>query len=467
LLKRQPRHAGAQHNLGLIALQRGRPADALPLFERALGIDPGQSAWWSNRSIALHLLGRPVEALAALDRALALDPRSPQALNNRSTILAELDRVEEALADCERALALAPGFTEALANRAGLLLGLNRLAEADAVCSQLLGAAPRSAEAHWTAALVRLLAGDLARGLPEYEWRWQRSDCRTPRRDLPAPLWRGEQAIAGQTILVHPEQGLGDTIQFCRYARLLADRGANVVLEVQPVLRELLACVPGASRVLAWGEPHPPFDLHCPLLSLPLACGTTLASIPGTVPYLQADPVRVAAWEARLGPRRRPRVGLVWSGSAFHANDRRRSIPLSALLPLLAADADFLSLQRDLREADRALLAAETRLMHLGAELPDFASTAALMACLDLVITVDTAPAHLAGALGRPVWILLPFAPDWRWLLNREDSPWYPTARLFRQASIGDWTSVVSRLEVALVLTLGAANSGARPAGRS
>lgn len=484
VIRREPRHAGALHSLGLIALQRGDAATAERRIGEALRIDPGQAQWRSNRglallqlgrtrdalleldqavrlradtvdahtnrSMALYLLGRFDEALEAVDRALFLNARSPQAHNNRALILGELDRGTEALASCDKALALAPGYTDALANRAVLLLALHRLPEAIECSAAVLAALPDSAEAHWAAGIVRLTAGDLPGGLPEYEWRWRKADFRTPVRDLKVPLWRGDEPLAGKTILIHPEQGLGDTVQLARYAPLLAARGARVVLEVQPVLRELLASVPGVTRVIAWGDPLPSLDYHCPLMTLPLAFGTTLATIPATVPYVSADPGRVARWQERLGPRTRPRVGLVWAGSAFHRNDRRRSLALATLLPLLEAGVEVISLQRDLREADTAVLKAEPRLRHVGDELEGFADTAGVLACLDLLVTVDTAPAHVAGALGLPFWLLLPHTPDWRWLLARSDSPWYPTARLFRQPAPGNWAPVVAEVAAAL-----------------
>jgi hypothetical protein len=270
------------------------------------------------------------------------------------------------------------------------------------------------------------------------------------RRMFRQQLWLGTPQIAGRTILLHGEQGLGDTIQFARYVKPLARAGASVMLEVAPSLKELLTGMDGAVSVFAQGEALPPFDLHCPLASLPLAFKTEPASIPAEIPYLAAPAARIEKWRARLDAVSRPRVALAWSGNPAHANDRNRSIPLARLEPLWSvAGPSFISVQRDLREGDAGVLAA-ARLVHLGGELADFADTAAVLALADLVISVDSAVAHLAGAVGRPVWILLPFSPDWRWMLAREDSPWYPTARLFRQPAIGDWESVVSRVRAEL-----------------
>jgi len=256
----------------------------------------------------------------------------------------------------------------------------------------------------------------------------------------------GQVPVEGKTILLYHEQGLGDTLQFIRYAQPLSQAGARVVVQVQAPLVPLLRGVTGAERVISSTDQLPSFDLHCPLMSLPLAFGTTLETIPARTPYVSAPAERIAAWKERLGEATTPRVGIAWSGNPKHGNDRNRSIDLKALLPLLALGIEVVSVQKDVREADRAVLSAQPQIRDFGSELEDFADTAALVTLLDLVVSVDTAPAHLAGALGRPVWVLLPFSPDWRWLLDREDSPWYPTARLFRQTTFGDWNSVTRRL---------------------
>ena len=264
----------------------------------------------------------------------------------------------------------------------------------------------------------------------------------------------GEPAIAGKTILLHAEQGLGDTIQFSRYAKFVAAQGARVVLEVQAPLRPLLAQVDGVSQLLVRGEALPAFDYHCPLLSLPLAFQTRIDNIPAEVPYLHSDPDRVRKWEVRLGPRMLPRVGLTWSGRAAHANDSNRSIALGDFAGLVCLHAQFVSLQKDLRAGDAQII--ERRgIKHFGDELDDFADTAALIELMDIIITVDTSVAHLAAAMGKIVWILLPFNPDWRWLLDRDDSPWYPTARLFRQPTLGAWGSVIERVSAELNEYLG------------
>lgn len=440
-----PDDARAHCNRGVTLQALKRTQEALASYDRALGLDPDYVEALSNRSDALRELGRPAEALASCDRALALEPGCTAALCNRSAALQQLGCPAEALASCDRALELEPDYAEALYNRGTTLQMLNRPEEALASYGRALALEPGHAAAHWNESLCRLLTGDFERGWREYEWRGRNDRLNPWKRDFSQPPWLGGQPIAGRTILLHAEQGLGDTIQFCRYARLVAERGATVLLEVQPPLRPLLEGLRGVSRLLTQGEALPAFDCHTPLLSLPLAFDTRLDSIPADVPYLGSDPERVDEWRARLGPRLLPRVGLTWSGTLGHKNDHNRSIPLAQCAGLLPGGVQAVSLQKDLRASDAATLEARGDILHFGDALMDFADTAALVELMDVVVTVDTSVAHLAGAMGKPVWILLPFAPDWRWLLEREDSPWYPTARLFRQPAIGDWASVIDR----------------------
>jgi hypothetical protein len=277
---------------------------------------------------------------------------------------------------------------------------------------------------------------------------------RPPYPHFTEPMWRGEEDVAGKTVLVYAEEGNGDTIQFARYAPMLAARGAKVILAVQDALLPLLTGLPGVSQCIARSAPLPAFDFHCPICTLPFAFGTRLDTIPSTTPYLPPPAqARVQSWEQRLqdrlGPDRKCRIGLVWSGNPNHGNDHNRSVPLRTILRLLGADASFISLQKQ-PTADDKLLLEQAGVVDLTAELSDFAETAALASCLDIVITVDTSVAHLAGALGRPTWIMLPHSPDFRWLLDREDSPWYPAARLFRLSKSRDWNELVDRVRSAL-----------------
>jgi hypothetical protein len=297
-----------------------------------------------------------------------------------------------------------------------------------------------------------LLHGDFEHGWPEYEWRWKTRDFSSGRRPFTQPQWDGG-SLNGRTILLHAEQGLGDTLQFIRYAPLVAEAAGNIVVECPAPLKRLLRHSLRQVPVLSKGEPLPPFDIHCPMLSLPLACRTTLANIPRQVPYLNADSELAAHWQGKLVSQRELlKVGLAWAGNKAHKNDRHRSIELSTLAPLgEVPHVSFISLQKGepAKQATRA--PAGITLFDWSNELGDFADTATLIANLDLIISVDTAVAHLAGAMGKPVWTLLPFVPDWRWLLEREDSPWYPTMRLFRQSAPGDWSGVITRVVGALL----------------
>ncbi|HEY0837851.1 MAG TPA: hypothetical protein VGE72_28300, partial [Azospirillum sp.] len=343
-----------------------------------------------------------------------------------------------------------PADVAALSTRANAARDLGRLAEAVAGhgrADRLSGGEPT---VRWNYALALLLAGRLQEGFAAHEARWRARGFPTAPRGLPQPLWQGED-IADRTILLHEEQGRGDAIQFARYAPLVAARGARVVLEVGEDLVGLMRTLPGVDTVIARGEDVPPVDVQCPLLSLPHAFGTTLATVPANVPYLAADPARAAGWRRRLAGDGL-KVGLVWAGNPAFAGDRDRSPGLVALLPLLdVPGVRFYGLQLGPgREelADRALPAAFT---DLAPHVADFMDTAAIMDNLDLVISSCTSPAHLAGALGRPVWVLLSAVPDWRWLMGRVDSPWYPTARLFRQPRPGDWAAVVAEVRAALL----------------
>jgi hypothetical protein len=301
-----------------------------------------------------------------------------------------------------------------------------------------------------------LRLGDFATGWREYEWRWEEKPWKGAKPRFARPEWLGAEPLAGKTLLLYNEQGLGDTLQFCRYAKRAAESGANVVLVVQPQLRSLLAGLEGTTRVLERRSELPAFDCHCPLPSAPLAFKTGLDTIPADIPYIRSDPALVGAWRERLGAKTRPRVGVAWSGNPGHLNDRNRSVALAQMLPLASEEGEWVSLQKDTRAADARVLASRSDIRHFGEALGDFADTAALVEHMDVVVTVDTSVAHLAGAMGKPTWILLPFNPDWRWLLDREDSPWYPTARLFRQPAIGDWASVIARVRDELARLFGA-----------
>jgi tetratricopeptide (TPR) repeat protein len=479
LLAKDPGNVDALHGLGQIHLQSGRLEMALALFQSSLKSNPDRADGFSSLGLCFHLLRQFERALASYDAGLRIEPRHLELLNRRGVARLELGQPQRALEDFDHVLEMQPGLFDALANRGNALLKLNRVAEALAAYDLALRQSPENvqlltnravalrrldrpheavmsarhalrrksdfAEARFVESVARLTLGDFS-AWRDYEARWSVGLLVSQRRNFTAPLWRGDAPLNGRTILLHAEQGSGDTLQFIRYAPLLAGRGASVILEVQPELKRLLVALPGVAAVVARGESLPRFDMHCPLLSLPAAFGTDLTTIPADVPYIAAMTDDVARWRARM-PRQRPLVGLVWSGGRVHDNDANRSIRLSAFAPLLELpDISFVSLQHDVREEDVPFLTAQNGVFQFEQKFRDFADTAAVIASLDAVIAVDTAVAHLAGAMGKPVFLLLPFAADFRWLRERQDTPWYPTARLYRQPAFGDWNNAVAAL---------------------
>jgi tetratricopeptide (TPR) repeat protein len=442
-----PDHDEALSNRGDALRELGRLEDALASYDRALAARPDSVEALSNRGNVLKTLRRFDDALASYDTALRLRPDDPVPLSNRAVTLQALDRLDEALASCDRALALCSDSIEALNNRASILQELRRFDEALATYDRAAAIAPDYVQAQLNRALLLLLSGDFARGWPAYEWR--RKLPSWVERGFTQPEWTGED-IAGRRLLLHAEQGFGDTIQFARYAALTAMRGADVVLEVQPPLKPLLGGLFGVEVVAAGRDQLPPFDLHSPLLSLPRLFATTPATIPSGFPYIVAPVDRMAAWAARL-PADGVRVGLVWSGHPDNTRDHERSIPFARLAPLFCVPGTrFVSLQKDIRAADADDFRRCGSVIDLHAELHDFADTAAVIAQLDLVISVDTAVAHLAGAMGKPLWVLLPRVPDFRWLLDRATSPWYPSARLFRKGLSDTWDTVIASVATEL-----------------
>jgi tetratricopeptide (TPR) repeat protein len=440
-------HANALNNRGLTLAALGRHAEALASWGRALGVDPGHAEALHGRGNALFKLKRFAEALADYDRFLALRAGDPDVLNNRGTSLSALGRLDEAIESYDRALAIDPKLAEVHINKGHVLADLHRFDQALAAYADAAAIGPKHAEARFCESLVRLRLGRFAQGWQDYEWRWRQVSWGERGRDFAAPLWLGQEPLAGKTILLHAEQGFGDTLQFIRYVRLVAGLGATVLLEVQPPLKPLLSGMDGATQVLARGEALPSFDLHCPLMSLPLAFGTAADSIPADVPYIRVPVDRISGWQARVGGQRCLRIGFAWAGSPVHEHDRTRSMELERFASLLSVpDIEFVSLQKEMSPDAAATLRRYDNVRALGDALGDFADTAAVISCLDMVVSVDTSVVHLAGALGKPAWVLLPFSPDFRWLLEREDSPWYPSVRLFRQPRFGDWDSVLARV---------------------
>jgi tetratricopeptide (TPR) repeat protein len=428
-----------------------RPEDAIACYDAVLARNPAHGDALLNRGTARARLGRHADALTDFDAVLTRIPHHVEALYNRGTALLELERPDAALAAFDAAVAAAPKHTGAWTNRGRALQALNRHADAVASFEKAIAVDKNFADAHSNMALSLLTLGQLSRGFAEYEWRWKRTGMSDARRNYRGRPWLGEFPIGQRTILLAAEQGLGDSIQFVRYAPLLARSGAKVVLEVQPELKALLAGVDGVALCHARGETLPAYDVYCPLGSLPLAFKTEPATIPADIPYLRADETHVAKWRPTIEALPGKRVALAWAGHAKHPNDRNRSIALAQLEPLLALDGiSFVSVQRDLRGDDEVILARHKSVTHIGDKLDDMADTAAVLALADLTIAVDTSVIHLAGAMGREAWVMLPFSPDWRWTLTGDHSPWYPRMRLFRQAKPGDWSGVIASLRDAL-----------------
>ena len=458
-LRLKPDSVTAQISKGDLLSALQRPLEALAAYESLLASDPGHADAMNNAGLALHALERYDEALVLYHKALRVQPDFPEAFNNRGLTLRSLLRFDEALRDFDRAVACRPTYAAAQANRGGVFSDLGHHEEAIDCYMQALAIDPDFADVHFYESMSRLILGDYPIGWEKYEWRhrstwWKDALGAAGARRFDAPLWLGDEPLRGKTILLHAEQGLGDTIQFSRYATLLAEQGADVVLEVQASLKTLLADLRGIGRLLVVGEASPPHDFHCPLLSLPLACRTTLESIPAADGYLDISATHSATverWRRSLGPKTVPRVGLVWSGNPVHRNDKNRSIPLERFAAI-GPGLELFCLQTDIREADARVLAERGDVRCPITDGMDFTETAALIETLDLVISVDTSVAHLAAAMGKPVWLLIAAHPDWRWLLGRDDSPWYRSIRLFRQSAPGDWSGVIATLTGQLTL---------------
>lgn len=499
VLERDPGQEIALFGLGLLCLQQNRPNDSIRLTQAALARRPDWAEAHGNLGTALMALGRTQEAAENFGRAVALDPRLAKAHQDLASALYALGRYEEAVRHGEEALALLPDSAEAHAIVAASLLplsrfdealghaqiavernpsnlgmhsllgvvlrSLNRPREAIAAYDRALAIKPDHAEALWNQSLARLTEGDFEAGWKQFEWRWRNPALGGPRHSFSQPLWLGESGLETKTLLLHAEQGFGDTIQFARYVPLAADRAARVVLRVPGSLVSLLSGLDPRVIVIAEGDPLPAFDLHCPFMSLPLAFGTRLDTVPADIPYLAAPAQRVQFWRRRVAPLPGLRIGLVWAGAprqfqpSANVVDRRRSITLGHYAWLAAIpNVSLVSLQKGEAAAQTRSPPSGLTIHDWSESLDDFAETAALIAALDLVISVDTAVVHLAGALGKPVWMLNRFDTCWRWLLERDDSPWYPTLRQFRQPAPGDWESVMRAMAAALAAMVAHAN---------
>ena len=421
---------------------------AIQLYDRAIALAPALAEPYYKRANVLKSAGRPAEAVASYDQAIEREPDYAHAYCNRGVVQQSLGRMEEALISYERAIALQPTDAVAHYNRALLMQEWARWDEALESYDHAVAIDPQFADAQYNRSILQLFMGDFEPGWRGYEWRWINAHRLGigQVREFTEPRWLGREDISGKRLLLYSEAGLGDTLQFCRYATLCKRLGATVILEVQAPLCGLLRSLEGVSELVSAGSRLPAFDYQCPLLSLPLAFNTTLDTIPSPSSYLSADRERVAQWHSRLGERRRPRVGLVWSGNPRNPLNSRRSIPLGELLGQLPTEFEYFRLQTEVREPDRVALKSNPSIVSFDDDLLDFENTAALCKCMDVIVTVDTSVAHLAGTLGHKTWVLLPHTPDFRWLRDRDDSPWYPSFSLYRQTSPGDWKAVLDRV---------------------
>jgi tetratricopeptide (TPR) repeat protein len=450
-----PNYADAYYNLGNALQNKNKINHAMTAYEKAISLDPNYVDAYNNLGVILKVQGKLEEAIKTYTKALMINPNHAGIYNNFGTALKAQGKLDEAIDAYTKALSLDLNYTDAYNNLGNALYDSNKVDESLKAYAKALSLDPNHADALWNQSLTLLLSGNFLEGFKHYEHRWDvEGGLQKFRRNFSQPLWLGEEDISGKTILIHAEQGLGDTLQFCRYIEMLAQQGAHVIFEVQKPLIRLLQ---GISTLIEKGSALPEFDYHCPLLSLPHAFHTSLKNVPNKNPYIEVERTLVDRWKQKLGERRTLRVGLVWNGG-FRANqpelwyaNNRRNIPLELIVKLNRVDVDFYSLQKgepaesEFKRRSPDLWKSDNLFNYMD-DVEDFADTAGLISQLDLVIAVDTSTAHLAAAMGKPVWLLNRFDTCWRWMLNREDSPWYPTLTLFRQPSLGDWESVIQKV---------------------
>ncbi len=446
----QPSYAEAHNNLGVVLEQRGQLPEAAKCFREAVRQKPDYAEAYYNLGLAMKRLGQLDKAVPCYARAVRYRPNYAEAHCSLAKALKDLHREREALVSYAEALRLKPSYPEALNGRGAIYLEQGRIAEAIDHFTEAVALRPKGADSHLNRGLALLQLGRFTAGWPEYEWRFQFEDM--PERQLPKPRWQGE-SLAGRTILLHAEQGLGDTIHFVRYAVILAEQGARVIVECQRPLLPLLKTCPGIAQLVASGDELPEFDFHCPMMSVPGVVGTTVETIPASPAYLAAEPDRIDRWRQELGSDGQFRIGIAWQGNPQLSDDRRRSFRLSEFAPLAAVPGvQLFSLQKG--PGEEQLCKQSWSCIDLASRIDPpgeaFLDTAAVMNVLDLVVSSDTSILHLAGALGVRAWAALTYAPDWRWLLDRPDTPWYPSVRLFRQSLQDDWTSVFAQMAAVL-----------------
>lgn len=471
----------AYNNLGTMLVLTGEPESGIAAFDKAIAIETNYAEAYCNKAAALEGLMRHQESLQCCNRAIELEANYPLAYLNQGNAYQSLRKFDEAMVSYDHALQLIPAYAEAFLNRSAVLrklggpydalessaraialkpdyaeaynaqgnaqLELGRFAEALQSYDKAIEIKPEYPESFWNKSLLLLMQGFFLEGWSLYEWRRLLAETKWQYYKFSKPEWCGKDSIQGKRLMIYAEQGLGDTIHFCRYLPLLCELGARVVFEVPECLAELVSTLKAPLQIVARGHPVPEFDAYCPLMSLPLALKTTVETIPADIPYLWAEANKIAEWEARIGQEKKLRVGLAWSGSSSHNKDVGRSVPLKTLLSLASLPIELHSLQKEYRDADLIVLETAPNIHQHQDLLNDFSDTAALAACMDVIISVDTSVAHLAGALGKQTFVMLPLIPDFRWMLDRNDSPWYPSAKLFRQLCYGDWESVVHAIK--------------------
>ena len=437
-----PQNADSYNNQGNILKALKRYDEAILSFDQAITLNPRYGQAYSNRGLTRREQGLLEEALLNYDQALAISPKNADAYFYKGGVLQEREQFDEALDHYKKALELKPDYAEAYCNIGLIKKDLNLLDEAIESYKKALSINPESADAHWNLSLCYLLDGNFLDGWKEYEWRWQLESFKAIKMHFSQPLWLGEESLQGKTIFIYAEQGFGDTIQFCRYVPLIADLGAKVILGVQKPLIPLLENLRGVTQIIEQGDTWPLFDFHCPFMSLPLAFKTELNSIPSSSGYLEASAEKLIEWRMRLGTKTKPRIGLVWSGNPLHKNDRNRSIKLKELISFLPTKYEYICLQNEIRDEDQMTLSDHPEIKQYCELINDFSDTAALCTLMDQIISVDTSVAHLAGALGVKTLLLLPQISDFRWLLEREDSPWYASMNVIRQNQSKKWGSM-------------------------
>jgi tetratricopeptide (TPR) repeat protein len=432
--------------LSVCHFEIGNYQQALDFADRAIALRRTYHEAHNNRGNALNGLGRSEEALAAFRTSLIINPNDPVVMINIGNSLRALDRCAEALGVLDAAISIDQTIPDAHYNRGNVLQDLGRHVEAIQSYDFALALAPNAPAYHLNRCYCNLLIGELKEGWREQEWRWLNPNAATPPRNFPMPLWMGQEDLRGKSILLHCEQGLGDCLQFVRYASVLAGRGATVLIEAYKPLVEIFQTVQGVVEIIPHGAPLPTTDYHCPLMSLPLALDEVSISESISTPYLSAPPAMIEAWRERLGSQGGVKIGLVCSGGLINKNDKNRSIPLEYIANVLPRGAEYFLIQKDLRGEDGLFLENRSDIKFVGDAIETFLDTAAICMSMDLVISVDTSVAHLSGALHRPTWILLPFDPDWRWGLKTEQTPWYPSAKLYRQPARKDWAGALKRV---------------------